>query len=99
MHCSLRRNFENKMAAPMVLRTLNECVLFSIPGRTVRADIRLDIRKITDLSVELSMQPRISVVNRAPKSVAPLSAWISSWISVLRISEREVYYGYPWLDG
>jgi len=64
----------------------------SNPDRTVRADIRLDIRKITDVRVELSVQQRISVVHRAPKCVAPISAWISSWISVLRISEREVYY-------
>ena len=41
-----------------------------IPGRTVRADIRLDVRayirlsaKITDVRVELSMQPRISIIN------------------------------------
>jgi len=73
---------------------LNDC-----PGRTVRADVRLDIRKITDDRVELFVQPRISVVNRAPKSVAPISAWIFAWISVLRISERKVYYGYPWLYG
>jgi len=36
------------------------------PGRNVRADIRLDIRKIKDGLVELSLQPRISTVNRAP---------------------------------
>jgi len=69
------------------------------PGQTVRADIRLDIRKIKDIRVELSIQPRISVLNRAPISVAPISARISAWISVLRISEREFYCGYPWLYG
>jgi len=69
------------------------------PGRTVRADIRLDIRKIKDVRVELSVQPRISVLNRAPTSVAPISARISAWISVLRISERGFYCGYPWLYG
>jgi len=37
------------------------------PGRIVRADIRLDIRIITDVRVELSVQPRISAVNCAPK--------------------------------
>ena len=31
------------------------------PDRTVRADIRLGIRKITDVRVELSVKPRISV--------------------------------------
>ena len=67
-----------------------------IPGRTVRADIRLDIRKIKDVHVELSVQPWISVINRAPISVAPISARISAWMPVLRISEREVYCGYPW---
>jgi len=72
---------------------------FEHPGRTVRADIRLDIRNITDVRVELSVQPRISAVNCASKSVAPKSAWISAGISVLRISEREVYHGYPWLYG
>jgi len=36
------------------------------PGRTVRAGIRLDIRNITDVLVELSVQPRISAVNCAP---------------------------------
>jgi len=46
-------------------------------GRTVRVDIRLDIRKITEILVELSVQPRISVVHRAPISVAPISARIS----------------------
>jgi len=30
--------------------------LSRIPGRTVRADIRLDIRKITDVRVALSVQ-------------------------------------------
>ena len=73
----------------------NHVFISLIPGRTVRADVRLDIRKITDVRIELSVQPRISVIDRAPKSVAPTSAWIS----VLRISEREVYYGYPWLYG
>jgi len=48
------------------------------PGRTVRVDIRLDIRKIKDVRVELSVQPRISVLNRAPISVAPISARISA---------------------
>ena len=72
---------------------------YGYPGRTVRADIRMDIRKITDVRVELSVQPRISVVNRAPISAAPISVWISAWISVLRISEREVYRGYPRLHG
>jgi len=37
----------------------------AVPGRTVRADIlldiRLDIRKITDVRVERSVQPRISM--------------------------------------
>jgi len=28
-----------------------------------------------------------------------IRARISAWISVLRISEREVYSGYPWLNG
>jgi len=32
------------------------------PGRTVRADIRLDIHEVTDVRVELSVQPRISIV-------------------------------------
>jgi len=71
----------------------------SSPNRTVRADIRLDIRKIKDVRVALSVQPRISVLNRAPVSGAPISAWISAWISVLRISERGFYGGYPWLYG
>jgi len=43
------------------------------PGRTVRADIRLDIRlvirldirKIMDVRVGLSVQPRISIVHFA----------------------------------
>ena len=72
-----------------------------IPGRTVRVDldIRLDIRKIKDVRVELSVQPRMSVLNRAHISVAPISARISAWISVLRISERGFYCGYPWLYG
>ena len=74
-------------------------VKFGSPGRTVRADIRSDIRKIKDVRVELSVQPRISVLNRAPISVAPISARISAWISVLRISERGFYCGYPWLYG
>jgi len=74
-------------------------IRLGVPGRTVRADIRLNIRNITDVRVELSVQPRISAVNCAPKSVAPISAWISAWILVLRISEREVYHGYPWLYG
>jgi len=55
----------------------------SSPGRTVCADIRSDIRKSADIRVELSVPPRISVVNRAPISVLPISAWISAWISVL----------------
>jgi len=42
------------------------------PVRTVRADIRLDIRKITNFRVELAVQPRICVVNRAPISGYPL---------------------------
>jgi len=37
------------------------------PGRTVRADIRADIRtdirEITDVLVELSVLPRISLIN------------------------------------
>ena len=52
------------------------------PDRTVRADIRLYIRKITDVLVELSVQPRISGVNRTPLYLAPISARISDWISV-----------------
>jgi len=67
-----------------------------LPGQTVRADIRLDIHKFTDVRVELSVQPRISIGNHAPISVAPISARTSAWISVLRISEREVHSGYPW---
>jgi len=59
----------------------------------------LDIRKIKDVRVELPVQPQISVLNRAPISVAPISARISAWISVLRISERGFYCGYPWLYG
>jgi len=58
------------------------------PGRTVRADIRSDTRKIKDVRVELSLQPWMSVINRAPISVAPISARLSDWIWVLRISER-----------
>jgi len=67
-------------------KSTNKLPTINIPGRTVRADIRLDIRNITDVRVELSVQPRISAVNCAPKTVAPISAWIL----VLRISEREV---------
>ena len=40
-----------------------------IPSRTARAGILLDIRKITYVRVELSVQPRVSVVNHAPISV------------------------------
>jgi len=69
------------------------------PGRTVRADIHLDIRKIKDVRVELSVQSRISVLNHAPISVAPTSARISAWISVFWISECGFYCGYPWLHG
>jgi len=69
--------------------------LVNSPGRTVRTDIHLDIHNMKDVRVELSVQPRISVLNRAPISIAPLSAWIS----VLRISERGFYCGYPWLHG
>jgi len=50
----------------------------SNPGRAFITDVRLDIRKITDVRVELSVQPRVSVVNRAPISVAPISARISA---------------------
>jgi len=57
------------------------------------------IRKIKDVCVELSVQPRISVLNRTPICVAPISARISAWISVLRISERGLYCGYLWLYG
>jgi len=65
------------------------------PGRTVRANIRLEnngwpcrlIRGTTD-------------IRSTPRSyVAPISARISARISVLRISEREVYCGYLWLHG
>jgi len=35
------------------------------PGWTIHADIRFDIRKITHVRVELSVQPRISIVNFA----------------------------------
>jgi len=77
---------------PRPFRSFTVRIIAFPPGRTVRADIRLDIRKITDVRVESSVQPRISVVNRAPIFVAPISAWISAWISVLRISESEVYY-------
>jgi len=63
------------------------------------ADIRLDIPKTTDVRVKLSVEPRIYIVDRAPISVAPISARISAWILELRISERKVYYGYPWLYG
>jgi len=41
------------------------CTYPRTPGRTIRADIRLDIRKITDVRVELSVQPRISTVKSA----------------------------------
>jgi len=34
-------------------------LLDNVPGRTVRADIRLNIRNITDVHVESSVQPRI----------------------------------------
>jgi len=85
----------------MVLLRLIRQKYERIPSRTVRADIRLDIRKIKNVRIELSVQSRISVLNRAPKSLqlAPISARISAWISVLRISEREFYCGYPWLYG
>jgi len=67
-----------------------------IPGRTVRADIRLDISNITDVRVELSVQPRTSAVNCAPKSVVSISAWISARISVLlRISGARIV---PWIS-
>jgi len=69
------------------------------PGRTVRADIHVNICKSTDVRVELSLQPRIPVVNRDPISIAPISARISARISVLRISECEVHCGYAWLYG
>ena len=36
-----------------------------LSGRTVREDIRLDIRKITDVRVKIFVQPRISTVNFA----------------------------------
>jgi len=49
------------------------------PGRTVRADIRLYIRKITDVRVKFSVETRISVVNRAPISVTPIFARISAY--------------------
>ena len=68
-------------------------------GRTVHVDIHLDIRKITDVRVESSVQPRIFVVNRARISVASISARITAWLLVSRISEREVYCGYSWLYG
>ena len=37
----------------------------TLAEQIVRADIRLDIRKITDVRVELSVQPRISTVKSA----------------------------------
>jgi len=37
-------------------------------------------RKITDIRVKLSVQTRISVENRAPISVASITARISAWI-------------------
>jgi len=53
-------------------------IFMDIPGRTVLADIRSDIRKIKDVLVELSVHPRISVLNRAPISVEPISARIAA---------------------
>jgi len=32
------------------------------PGQTIRADIRLDIRKISDVRFELSVKPRFTVI-------------------------------------
>jgi len=58
---------------------------YSNPGRTARADIRLNIRKITGARVELSVQPWITVLNRSPQSLAPLSAWILMDIGVTNI--------------
>jgi len=36
------------------------------PGRTIRADIRLDIHKVANIRVKLSVQSRISILSRAP---------------------------------
>jgi len=43
---------------------MSKCYI-NFPGWTVRADIHLDIRKITDVRVELSEQLRVSTVNFA----------------------------------
>ena len=73
------------------------------PGRTVRADIRLDIRKVKNVRVELSVQPRISVLNRTPICVARTDICLDIgvtnfrartllWISVV---VRIVRHGHP----
>jgi len=64
------------------------------PGQTVRADIRLDIRKITDVRVKLSAQPWISVLNRAPTSIAPISehGYLRTDIGVTNIRARSLLW-------
>jgi len=77
----------------------NEWIIIYFPSRTVRADICLDIRKIKDIRVGLSVQLRISVKKHAPMSVAPIPVRISAWISVQRISQTGLNCGYLWLHG
>ena len=47
--------------------------------------------RIIRATTDIRSKPRTYTV-----SVASISARISAWISVLRMSEREVYCGYPW---
>jgi len=87
--------FHPRQAHKTDLRSKNgnvNLIRITCPGRTVRLDIRLDSRKITDVLVELSAQPRISVVNRAPISVPPIRTDIRLNLGVTNIRARSLLW-------